>query len=79
VDNSHAYRYYNKTNGNVEVYFDVEFFENNGSQPEQVVPSDSGDGDSSQVIKGMGIGHILPLETQEIVDQTNDGEDSSST
>jgi hypothetical protein len=55
----------------------VEFFEHNGSQPEQDVPSDAGDGDSSQVIKGTGTGHILPIETHEIIDQTNDGEDSS--
>ena len=79
AEDSHAYRYYNKSNGCVEVSCDVEFFENNGSQAEQVVPSDVGDGDSSQVIKAMGIGHILPMETHEIVDQANDGEDSSST
>jgi hypothetical protein len=61
ADDSHTYRYYNKTNGNVEVSCDVEFFENNGSQAEQVVTSDVGDGESSQVIKAMGIGHIFPM------------------
>jgi hypothetical protein len=34
---SHAYRYYNPTNGRVEVSCDVDFDENNGSQVEQVV------------------------------------------
>ena len=79
ADDSHAYSNYKKSNGCVEVSRDVEFFENNGSQAEQVVPSDVGDGDSSQVIKAMGIGHILPMETHEVVDQANDGEDSLST
>ena len=52
-------------NGCVEVSCDLEFLENNGSQAEQVVPCDVGDGDSSQVIKLMGVGHILPVETRE--------------
>jgi hypothetical protein len=30
ADGSHAYRNYDKSNGYVEVSFDVEFFENNG-------------------------------------------------
>jgi hypothetical protein len=59
---SHAYRYYNKSSGCVEVSCDVVFEEFNGSQEEQVVPSDVGYGESSQVIKSMGIGHILPCE-----------------
>jgi hypothetical protein len=50
----------------------VEFFENKDSQVKQVVPSDVGDGYFSQVIKAMGIGHILPIETHEVVDQAND-------
>jgi hypothetical protein len=59
----------------------VDFEENNGSQAEQVVPSDVGDGDSSQVIKAMGIGHILPCETHQDQDQdqANDEEESYST
>jgi hypothetical protein len=40
----------------------VVFEEFNGSKEEQVVPSDVGYGESSQVIKSMGIGHILPCE-----------------
>jgi hypothetical protein len=45
----------------------------------QVVPSDVGDGESSQVIKAMGIGHILPTKVHDVVDQANDEDDSSST
>ncbi|KAM0924510.1 hypothetical protein ACQ4PT_004843 [Festuca glaucescens] len=78
-DDSHTYRYYNISNGCVEVSCDVEFMENNGSQAEQVVSSHVGDGVSSQVIKAMGIGHIIPMLTHEVVDQTNDGEYPSST
>jgi hypothetical protein len=60
VDDSHAYIYYNKSFGTVEVSCDMLFEEFNGSQEEQVVPSDVGYGESSQVIKSMGIEHILP-------------------
>jgi transposase InsO family protein len=42
TDNSPAYRYYNKSSGYVEVSCDVVFEEFNGSQEEQVVPSDVG-------------------------------------
>jgi hypothetical protein len=57
----------------------VEFDENNGSQAEQVSPSDVGDEESSQVIRTMGIGHILPCETHQHEGQDNNKEDSSST
>ena len=58
----------------------MEFEENNGSQAEHVVPSDVGDDDSSQVIKAMGVGHILPRETHHDQDQANgEGEESYST
>jgi hypothetical protein len=50
----------------------------NGSQKEQVVPSDVGYGESSQVIKSMGIGHILPSEDHPSQDNPNK-EDSRST
>jgi hypothetical protein len=42
ADDSHAYRYYNMSPGCVEVSCDVVFKEFNGSQEEQVVPSDVG-------------------------------------
>jgi hypothetical protein len=79
ADESHAYRYYNKSTRRVEVSCDVDFDENNGSQEEQVLPGDVGDEESSQVIRTMGIGHILPCETHHHEDQANNGEDSSST
>jgi hypothetical protein len=78
ADDSHAYRYYNKSSGCVKVSCDVVFEEFNGSQEEQVVPSDVGYGESSQVIKSMGIGHILPCEDHPSQDNPNE-EDSRST
>ncbi|KAK1648978.1 hypothetical protein QYE76_066783 [Lolium multiflorum] len=60
--NSHAYRYYNKSTGAIEVSCDVVFLEDNGSQVEQVVPCVAGDDDPSNAIKLMGIGHIRPTE-----------------
>jgi hypothetical protein len=42
ADNSHAYRYYNKSSRCVEVSCDMVFEEFNGSQEKQVVPSDVG-------------------------------------
>jgi hypothetical protein len=57
----------------------MDFDENNGSQEEQVLPSDVGDQESSQVIRTMGNGHILPCETHHHEDQANNGDDSSST
>jgi hypothetical protein len=62
ADDSHAYRYYNISSGCVEVSCDVVFEEFNGSQVEQVVPSDVGYEESSQVINSMGVGYILPSE-----------------
>ena len=79
ADDSHAYRFYNKSSGRVEQSCDVEFLEDNGSQEEQVVSCDVGDGDSSQVIKVMGIGHILPCETHQPQEQAKVGDDSIST
>jgi hypothetical protein len=64
ADDSQAYRYYNISSGCVEVSCDVVFEEFNGSQVEQVVPSDVGYEESSQVIKSMGVSHILPSEDQ---------------
>ncbi|KAK1651151.1 hypothetical protein QYE76_068956 [Lolium multiflorum] len=62
AENSHAYRYYNKSTGAIEVSCDVVFLEDNGSQVEQVVPCAAGDDDPSNAIKLMGIGHIRPTE-----------------
>ncbi|KAK1652787.1 hypothetical protein QYE76_070592 [Lolium multiflorum] len=61
AENSHAYRYYNRSTGTIEVSCDVVFLEDNGSQVEQVVPCVAGnDDDPSSAIKHMGIGHIRP-------------------
>ncbi|KAK1612499.1 hypothetical protein QYE76_036172 [Lolium multiflorum] len=61
--NFHAYRYYNRSTGTIEVSCDVVFLEDNGSQVEQVVPCVAGnDDDPSSAIKHMGIGHIRPME-----------------
>jgi hypothetical protein len=76
ADDSHAYRYYKKSTRNVEVSCDVVFEEFNGSQEEQVVPSGVGDDESSQLIKTMGIGHILPCEDPPSQDIPNEEEDS---
>ncbi|KAK1594663.1 hypothetical protein QYE76_008235 [Lolium multiflorum] len=46
AENSHAYRYYNRSTGTIEVSCDVVFLEDNSSQVEQ----------------HMGIGHIRPME-----------------
>ncbi|KAK1616788.1 hypothetical protein QYE76_022305, partial [Lolium multiflorum] len=63
AENSHAYRYYNRSTGTIEVSCDVVFLEDNGSQVEQVVPCVAGnDDDPSSAIKHMGIGHIRPME-----------------
>ena len=77
AENSHAYRYYNKSNRAVEVSCDVEFLEDNGSQVEQVVPCAAGDINPSNAIKLMGIGHIRPTEIH-IHDQADGKEASNS-
>ncbi|KAM0832404.1 hypothetical protein ACQ4PT_064926 [Festuca glaucescens] len=77
AENSHAYRYYNKSTGAIEVSCDVVFLEDNGSQVEQVVPCAAGDDDPSNAIKLMGIGHIRPTEVH-IDDQSDEIEVSSS-
>ncbi|KAK1606599.1 hypothetical protein QYE76_030272 [Lolium multiflorum] len=72
AENSHAYRYYNKSTGTIEVSCDVVFLEDNGSQVEQVVPCVAGnDYDPSSAIKLMGIGHIRPVEVHN--DDQDDG------
>jgi hypothetical protein len=55
----------------------VVFEEFNGSQAEQVVPSDVGYEESSQVIKSMGVGHILPCEDQVLPNQDFPHEEDS--
>ncbi|KAK1606171.1 hypothetical protein QYE76_029844 [Lolium multiflorum] len=78
AENSHAYRYYNRSSGTIEVSCDVVFLEDNGSQVEQVVPCVAGnDDDPSSAIKHMGIGHIRPMEVHN--DDQDDGVDVSST
>ncbi|KAK1613648.1 hypothetical protein QYE76_019165 [Lolium multiflorum] len=78
AENSHAYRYYNRSSGTIEVSCDVVFLEDNGSQVEQVVPCVAGnDVDPSSAIKHMGIGHIRPMEVHN--DDQDDGVDVSST
>ncbi|KAK1679423.1 hypothetical protein QYE76_040271 [Lolium multiflorum] len=76
AENSHAYRYYNKSTGAIEVSCDVVFLEDNDSQVEQVVPCDAGDDDPSNAIKLMGIGHIRPTEVH-ADDQSDEIEVSS--
>ncbi|KAK1648207.1 hypothetical protein QYE76_066012 [Lolium multiflorum] len=72
AENSHAYRYYNRSTGTIEVSCDVVFLEDNGSQVEQVVPCVAGnDDDPSSAIKHMGIGHIRPMEVHN--DDQDDG------
>ncbi|KAK1667607.1 hypothetical protein QYE76_055766 [Lolium multiflorum] len=72
AENSHAYRYYNKSTGTIEVSCDVVFLEDNGSQVEQVVSCVAGnDDDPSSAIKLMGIGHIRPIEVHN--DDQDDG------
>ncbi|KAK1650320.1 hypothetical protein QYE76_068125 [Lolium multiflorum] len=78
AENSHAYRYYNRSSGTIEVSCDVVFLEDNGSQVEQVVPCVAGnDDDPSSAIKHMGIGHIRTMEVHN--DDQDDGVDVSST
>ncbi|KAK1627969.1 hypothetical protein QYE76_002284 [Lolium multiflorum] len=77
AENSHAYRYYNRSTGTIEVSCDVVFLEDNGSQVEQVVPCVAGnDDDPSSAIKHMGIGHIRPVEVHS--DDQGDGIEVSS-
>ncbi|KAK1644078.1 hypothetical protein QYE76_061883 [Lolium multiflorum] len=60
---SHAYRYYNRSTGTIEVSCDVVFLEDNGSQVEKVVPCVAGNNDDpSSAIKHMGIRYIRPME-----------------
>src|SRR4051794_9065902 len=70
AEKSHVYRYYNKSNGAIEVSYDVEFLEDNGSQVEQVVPCASGDAKPSNAVELLGIGNIWPMEIH-INDQAN--------
>ncbi|KAK1616670.1 hypothetical protein QYE76_022187 [Lolium multiflorum] len=77
AENSHAYRYYNRSTGTIEVSCDVVFLEDNGSQVEQVVPCVAGNNDDpSSAIKHMGIGHIRPMEVHS--DDQGDGIEVSS-
>ncbi|KAK1683597.1 hypothetical protein QYE76_044445 [Lolium multiflorum] len=77
AENSHAYRYYNRSTGTIEVSCGVVFLEDNGSQVEQVVPCVAGnDDDPSSAIKHMGIGHIRPMEVHN--DDQGDGVEVSS-
>ncbi|KAK1607550.1 hypothetical protein QYE76_031223 [Lolium multiflorum] len=77
AENSHAYRYYNRSTGTIEVSCDVVFLEDNGFQVEQVVPCVAGnDDDPSSAIKHMGIGHIRPMEVHN--DDQGDGVEVSS-
>ncbi|KAK1681870.1 hypothetical protein QYE76_042718 [Lolium multiflorum] len=77
AEKSHAYRYYNRSTGTIEVSCDVVFLEDNGSQVEQVVPCVAGiDDDPSSAIKHMGIGHIRPMEAHN--DDQDDGVEVSS-
>ncbi|KAK1617744.1 hypothetical protein QYE76_023261, partial [Lolium multiflorum] len=77
AENSHAYRYYNRSTGTIEVSCDVVFLEDNGSQVEQVVPCVAGNNDDpSSAIKHMGIGHIRPMEVHN--DDQGDGVEVSS-
>ncbi|KAK1607467.1 hypothetical protein QYE76_031140 [Lolium multiflorum] len=77
AENSHAYRYYNRSTGTIEVSCDVVFLEDNGSQVEQVVPCVAGnDDDPSSAIKHMGIEHIRPMEVHS--DDQGDGIEVSS-
>ncbi|KAK1632483.1 hypothetical protein QYE76_006798 [Lolium multiflorum] len=78
LPNSHAYRYYNRSTGTIEISCDVVFLEDNGSQVEQVVPCVVGnDDDPSSAIKHMGIGHIRSMEVHN--DDQDDGIEVSST
>ncbi|KAK1653507.1 hypothetical protein QYE76_071312 [Lolium multiflorum] len=78
AENTHAYRYYNKSTGAIEVSCDMVFLEDNGSQVEQVVPCVAGNDDPSNAIKLMGIGHIRPTEVH-TDDQSDEVEVSSTT
>src|SRR3954469_16399320 len=64
--NSHSYRVLNKSTGCIEESSNVEFDEDNSSQAKQIVPSFVGDEAPSQVIRTMGIGHILSQETPQV-------------
>ena len=66
ASNFHSYRVLNKSTGCIEESSNVEFDEDNGSQAKQIVPSVVGDEAPSQVIRTMGIGHILPQETPQV-------------
>src|SRR3954463_10002956 len=66
ASNSHSYRVLNKSTGCIEESSNVEFDEDNGSQAKKIVPSIVGDEAPSQVIRTMGIGHILPQETPHV-------------
>ena len=44
----------------------MEFDKENGSQAKKIVPSVVGDEAPSQVIRKMGIGHIIPQETPQV-------------
>ncbi|KAK1648095.1 hypothetical protein QYE76_065900, partial [Lolium multiflorum] len=77
AENSHAYKYYNKSTGTIEVSCDMVFLEDNGSQVEQVVPCVAGNDEPSNAIKLMGIGHIRPTEVH--TDDQSDEVEVSST
>ena len=60
--NSHGYRVYNKTTGQVEESSDVKFDEDNGSQVGQVDPCAVDDIPMDLALRRMAIGDIHPVE-----------------
>src|SRR5664279_5053561 len=73
--NSHAYRVYNKSTGQVEEAIDVRFDEDNGSQGGRIDHDVVGDAIPPIVIRRMGIGEIIPVEETLVME----GEGQSST
>jgi hypothetical protein len=64
--NTMAYRVFNKSSGQVEVYCDVVFDETNDSQVEQVDLDEIGDEEAPCIaLRNMSIGDVCPKESEE--------------
>ena len=61
-----SYRVFNKVTGIVEITRDITFDESNGSQVEQVNPSDVGDEAPCEAIRNMAIGEIRPQDPTQV-------------
>jgi hypothetical protein len=66
---SHAFRIFNQESARVVEVSNVSFDENNGSRVEQSGVCDVGDKIPPRAIRRMGVGHLIPIEENLLVEE----------